>query len=44
MNNQYQNQQINYNSMNYYPAQNIPSPQSPSFLQKMSETAMNLIK
>ena len=45
MNNQYQNQQFNYqNSMNYYPAQNIPSPQSPSFLQKMSETAMNLIK
>ena len=45
INNQYQNQQINYqNSMNYYPAQNIPSPQSPSFLQKMSETAMNLIK
>ena len=45
MNNQYQNQQINYqNSMNYYPAQNIPSPQSPSFLQKMSETAKNLIK
>ena len=45
MNNQYQNQQINYqNSMNYYPAQNIPSPQSTSFLQKMSETAMNLIK
>ena len=45
MKNQYQNQQINYqNSMNYYPAQNIPSPQSPSFLQKMSETAMNLIK
>ena len=45
MNNQYQNQQINYqNSLNYYPAQNIPSPQSPSFLQKMSETAMNLIK
>ena len=45
MNNQYQNQQINYqNSMNYYPAQNIPSPQSSSFLQKMSETAMNLIK
>ena len=45
MNNQFQNQQINYqNSMNYYPAQNIPSPQSPSFLQKMSETAMNLIK
>ena len=45
MNNQYQNQQINYqNSMNYYPAQNIPSSQSPSFLQKMSETAMNLIK
>ena len=45
MNNQYQNQQINYqNSMNYYPAQNIPLPQSPSFLQKMSETAMNLIK
>jgi sorting nexin-7/30/sorting nexin-8 len=45
INNQYQNQQINYqNSRNYYPAQNIPSPQSPSFLQKMSETAMNLIK
>ena len=45
-NNQYQNQNLNYqNNLNYYTqGQNQTTPQSPSFFQKVSESAMNLIK
>ena len=48
INSQYQNNSLNYqNNMSYYPpVQNQTSPQSqtPSFFQKVSESAMNLIK
>ena len=44
--NQYPNQPLNYqNNMSYYPpGQNQTNTQSPSFFQKVSESAMNLIK
>ena len=44
--NQYPNQTLNYqNNMSYYPpGQNQTNTQSPSFFQKVSEGAMNLIK
>ena len=44
--NQYPNQPLNYqNNMSYYPpGQNQTYTQSPSFFQKVSESAMNLIK
>lgn len=44
--NQYPNQSLNYqNNMSYYPpGQNQTNTQSPSFFQKVSESAMNLIK
>ena len=44
--NQYSNQTLNYqNNMSYYPpGQNQTNTQSPSFFQKVSESAMNLIK
>ena len=44
--NQYPNQTLNYqNNMSYYPpGQNQINTQSPSFFQKVSEGAMNLIK
>ena len=44
--NQYPNQPLNYqNNMSYYPpGPNQTNTQSPSFFQKVSESAMNLIK
>ena len=44
--NQYPNQPLNHqNNMSYYPpGQNQTNTQSPSFFQKVSESAMNLIK
>ena len=46
LNNPYQNQQFNYpNNQNFYPpGQPQPMGQSQSFLQKVSSSAMNLIK
>ena len=44
LNNPYQNQQFNYqNNQNFYP-QGQTQEQSPSFLQKVGNSAMNLIK
>ena len=44
MNSQYQNDSLYQNNINYYPGQNQPQTQSTSFFQKVSESAMNLIK
>ena len=44
MNSQYQNDSLYQNNINYYPGQNQPQAQSTSFFQKVSESAMNLIK